>query len=242
MKSLRKITRIFFPERCGICKETIPFNQPFCLCQGNEEIPLGKDVCHGCAREKQDCCCEVQNNITLQHLAAVYTYEGLTKVKLHSFKFKGNKALSKEFSLLMSERVATVFPNTDFDLVTFVPGDRASVKERGYNQSELLARGVGEKLFIPVEELLIKTEQTEKQHLLSQKNRIENLKGKFICREAFDLKGKTVLLCDDIKTTGATLHECCQAIITAGAKDVYCITVAVTPYFSSLSAPKSIDN
>ncbi len=233
MKKLKRISRIFFPDKCSICRQLIPFHQDFCHCQGEEMIAIGNDICFGCGKEKSDCCCKAPNNIILSHLASVYSYEAMAKTKLHSFKFNGKKALGSEFSLSMSERVAVVFPEIDFDLVTFVPADKISLRERGYNQSEILARGVAGHLFLPVENLLTKTQHTKNQHHLSSKERTENLVGKIRFTSDYDIKGKTVLLCDDVKTTGATLNECSKVLLNAGAKDVYCITFAVTPYFSS---------
>ena len=145
-------------------------------------------------------------------------------------KFAGKKKLSREFSLDMSERVAEVFSTAHFDAVTFVPSSEKSMKERGFNQSELLAKGVSERLFIPLQSTLIKTRETELQHELSAKERVRNLDGAFAVKNEREIKGRSFLLCDDIKTTGTTLKRCCDVLIENGAKEVYCIVLAVTDY------------
>lgn len=230
MKITRIISKIFFPEKCDFCKEIIPLTKLYCDCQGNEEVKIGEDVCLSCGMEKEKCICRYQKSIDLQKFAAVYSYEGLIKVKLHRFKFRKEKDLCRFFGSAMSERVAVIFAPYDFDVVTFVPSDKDTVKERGYNQSRLLAEYVAEKFFLPCEELLIKKEETVKQHRLSQEERLTNLKGRINLKANCYVKGKTVLLCDDIKTTGATLFECRNTLIERGAKEVCCITAAVTPF------------
>lgn len=230
MKTMQIISKIFFPERCDFCREIIPFTKLYCDCQGKEEIRIGDDVCLSCGKEKVKCSCPFPQSVNLEKFAAVYSYEGLIKVKLHRFKFRKEKSLCNFFGTAMSERVATVFASYDFDVVTFVPSDKETEKIRGYNQSRLLAETVAEKFFIPWEEILIKREGVAKQHKLSAEERLTNLKGKIALKKNCDVKGKTILLCDDIKTTGATLGECRSVLLKSGAKEVCCITAAVTPF------------
>lgn len=125
------------------------------------------------------------------------------------------------------------FPDTDFDCVSFVPVSRQTLKVRGFNQSELISRRLAKKLFIPHRELLIKSRATLRQHYLSGEKRRQNPKGAFTLSENADVKNKTVLLCDDIKTTGSTLLACEKVLLEAGAKDVYCAVIAVPVYGNS---------
>ncbi len=147
---------------------------------------------------------------------------------LLSYKFSSRKEFYRRFGDAVAERAAIVWADVDFDTVTFVPSSPESVRERGYNSSYLIARRAAEKLFLPCEELIIKSKETEKQHRLTAKERTTNIKGSIAPKENALIKGRTVLLCDDIKTTGATLAECCNVLFEQGAKDVYCVTVAVT--------------
>ena len=193
---------------------------------------LSPEACRHCAAEKENCTCSEKGEIYLENVAGVYIYSGKIKSQIALFKFGKQKNFAKEFSLRMSERVARVFSEADFDAVTFVPSSEKSMKERGFNQSELLAKGVAEKLFVPLTDFLVKAKETELQHSLSAKERTENLDGAFALKDDADVKGKTVLLCDDIKTTGTTLRKCADVLYENGAKEVYCIVLAVTDYLT----------
>ena len=100
-------------------------------------------------------------------------------------------------------------------------------KKRGFNQSELLAQEVGGRLSIPVLPALVKIKDTSAQKELRGKDRATNLEGAFSC--AFgQVKGRKLLLVDDIFTTGATADECAKVLLKAGAREVNVLTCAVT--------------
>lgn len=236
MRTLQILSRIFFPERCTVCKRLLKVNEEFCLCCGDDELKNPENTCENCGTEKDSCNCKSKTTAVLPHIEGVFLYGGLIQNKLLSFKFGGRKELYRYFGDLMSERVAVKYALTDFDVVTFVPSSKSTVLERGYNQCELLSKRVADKLFIPCQTLLIKDRETKKQHTLTAKERLTNIKGSIKLKENADVKGKTILLCDDIKTTGATLKECTDILMSAGAKDVYCIVAAVTSNIVSFSA------
>lgn len=131
----------------------------------------------------------------------------------------------------MSLRFAAVYPLVAPDYVCAVPLTAAKLQKRGYNQSELLARRVCDELLLEYAELIFKVKDTLNQHNLSKQDRLSNLNSAFSVNGEYDLDGKTVLLCDDIKTTGTTLKECSDVLLNSGAKDVYCLCAAVTDYF-----------
>lgn len=229
MSIFQKILKIFFPERCPLCGEIIEFHKNSCEKCRNSPLRISESFCHHCGYDKERCLCE-SGNISFPHISALYLYSGRIKQQIHQFKFGGDRQLSKHFGDEMAFRVAECFYEADFDCVTFVPMRKSAEKERGYNQSELLAKRIAQKLFIPCEGLLIKTHETKKQHELVAEERKSNLKGAFALSQNADIKGKTVLLCDDIKTTGSTLKECEKVLFQNGAKDVYCICIALSDY------------
>lgn len=228
MKTVKIIEKIFFPEKCAVCGRTLKLNEENCLCCGSNEQKLPTDCCEHCGSEKENCCCESKVSAPLPHITGVFHYGELIQNKLINFKFGGKKELYKFFGDALSERVAVAFSQADFDVITFVPSSESTVKERGYDQCKLISGRVSEKLFFPHEELLIKSNETPKQHKLTAKERMTNVKGSIAVKKGTDITGKTVLLCDDIKTTGATLKECTDVLLAAGAKNVYCAAVAIT--------------
>lgn len=230
MNFKQTLTRIFFPYKCPLCHEIIPIEKSECDCEGNTVQRISEKYCSRCGADKYRCTCDITKAESLGNIAGVYYYGGKIKAQLALFKFGRKKHFAKDFSLAMSERVAKVYSDISFDAVTFVPSSESSQKERGFNQSELLARGVGERLFIPTRDILQKVRETERQHELSAKERLTNLDGAFSLRDDAYIKGETILLCDDIKTTGTTLKKCCEALYEGGAKKVCCIVLAVTDY------------
>ncbi len=228
MKKSEILSRIFFPEKCPLCGKTLKINEAFCLCCGSDEVKLSDRCCENCGKEQELCSCDTVFAAPLPHITGVFNYDGLIRNMLIFFKFGGRKNLYRYFGDCLAERVATVYAKADFDTVTFVPSSEESLKERGYNPSQLIAERTAKKLFLPCKDLLLKSKATEKQHNLKGKERMTNIKGSISLKGSPDLKGKTVLLCDDIKTTGATLKECTDVLLKHGAKDVFCATVAIT--------------
>ena len=229
---LNVLTRIFFPQRCPLCGKLIPIEKSSCSCSGEEATLISDAFCRGCGAEEEKCTCNEKDGMHLDNIAGVYVYGGKIKSQIALYKFAGEKSLAKEFSLRMSERVARVFCDAHFDAVTFVPSSESSMKDRGFNQSELLAKGVAERLFVPLTDCLMKVRETELQHNLSAKERVTNLDGAFAFNQSCNVKGKVILLCDDIKTTGTTLRKCSDVLYENGAEAVYCIVLAVTDYFT----------
>ncbi len=140
---------------------------------------------------------------------------------MRRFKFQGKKGLAKPFARLMAR--AADFPEQP-ELVTFVPLSKNHRRERGYNQSGALAEELGRLLNLPVKPVLEKVKENKIQHLLSAKERRQNVRN--VYRASSEVHGKKVLLVDDIVTTGATLRECAGQLYRAGAEKVFALCAA----------------
>lgn len=150
------------------------------------------------------------------------------KELVHKFKYNGKISLARTLSGLIGdflrrngELVAGI------DSITFVPLESGRLRKRGFNQSKMLAVEISRRYDIPIADCLEKVNRTRHQNELSRDDRLVNLNGAFrVKNNAGDLKGKGMLLLDDVMTTGATLNECAKALISAGAKEVRCLTLA----------------
>ncbi len=221
------IISLLFPARCPICNKIVQ-RQNFLCPECSSAAERIENPCHGCGREKTQCACG-KSKFNLQ-LAAPFSYKGNIKSAIHRFKFQEETELSEFFGSEIAKTVEKHFRQVPFDVVTCVPQTKKRKRERGYNQSALLAKEAASALTLEFKEtLLIKTRDTADQHGLKGKERINNLKNAFSVAENIDIKGKTILLCDDIKTTGATLNECRKTLLKSGAKAVYCAVIAVVP-------------
>ena len=148
---------------------------------------------------------------------------------MYAYKFARKEHISKFFAQRMAISVKCCFSDVDFDIVTFVPTSLRRKMKRGFNQSEVLAKGVSKILNVKfANNLLIYKNVNDVQHHLGFEQRFENVKGKFLPNKKVSLNGKTVLLVDDIKTTGATLDECAKQLLILGADKVYCVTGLMT--------------
>ena len=228
MKFKDIIRGIFFPQRCEICGSIKPLNMPFCEKCGIDSNYISDSACPDCGHEK--CMCQSNANMHLPHFTAVYYYQGQIKKSMLSFKFSGDSIYGDIFGKAMAERISEIYSDVAFDGICFVPMTQKAVRVRGYNQSELLAQKISSELNIPLMPVLNKTKASQNQKLLNSAERYENIKDSFALNENCNIEGKTLLLCDDIKTTGSTLRECCDTLLNGGAKDVYCVCLALTPY------------
>ena len=142
-----------------------------------------------------------------------------------TLKFRDRPQYAAYFAQEMAASIRANLPGVAFDQITCVPMRTAKEKERGYNQSALLAQELSKLLEIPVHcHLLRKCADTPAQHELKGAERRGNVFGVFEVAKPELTQGKTILLCDDVKTTGATLDECAKMLkLAGGAGSLLCM-------------------
>ncbi len=211
---------LLYPNECPVCGKLIPFNQSYCRCSDipSVRVPLNSED-------------ETITDDPLHPFTAVWYYSGRVRYDLLRLKFQRRASLAGPLGLAMAERVAQAFPTVSFDCVTFVPMTEEDLRERSFNQSALLAQRIAQAFFIQCSALIKKTKTTPCQHTLNQSERMTNLKNAFAPTDQVQ-PGTTVLLVDDIKTTGTTLLRCREALLQAGVKEVYCAACAMSDYCS----------
>lgn len=154
-------------------------------------------------------------------------YDGTTIKLIHKFK-DGQAYLKDYFADLIVEKLKDI--PFKFDYVTFVPMTKKAERKRGYNQAELLAKSVAERLNIPVIKTVSKIKDTPAQKTLSREERTKNLATCFKVQTETSLKFKTVLLIDDILTTGSTADAICKKLVATGTLYIFFATVASVEY------------
>lgn len=146
---------------------------------------------------------------------------------LHDLKYGGNKGVGLYLGRLLGlEILHSSFG--DCELMLPVPLHRIKLRERGYNQSELIARGVSEVTGIPMENKLIERKKYNRsQTFMNREERFENMAGAFsLSRHSLDLNNKKILIIDDVITTGATLEACCLVLLKHYNCQLYVATVS----------------
>lgn len=206
---------VLFPSVCLSCRRhLVPY--PFLLCSSCREAILKAAT---------------PSSASLSSLRQIWScgiYEGPLKVCIKNFKYQGRINLLKEFEELVHDfsRKNNVSPD-EFDLIVPVPLHPAKRFRRGYNQSELISKVLSKEFSRPVfSRALLKTKNTLPQTGLSKKMRKQNLKNSFVACDKARLSGKSILLVDDIMTTGTTLEACAKELKRAGAKRVSGFTLA----------------
>lgn len=158
-----------------------------------------------------------------RHISLFY-YDGAIRELLLLYKIGKRHQLSTIFGRSIAKEVKSKFKGVDFDFVTFVPSPFLRSLLRGFSPAELIAKECSKKMKIPLKRVLYFNKSPKPQKGLNRKQRIENVKSAFKCKE--DLEGKKILLIDDIFTTGSTLYECSKAVKKAKG-EIYCITFAI---------------
>ena len=151
-------------------------------------------------------------------------YEGNVRKAVHRYKFRGIRAYSKVFGALTAQAVGD--HGLSADLVSWPSLSKKRLRERGYDQGELLAREVGKALGLPVIRTVDKSHRPPQSGIEDAAGRRANVLGAYTALEPERFRDKTVLLVDDVVTSGATLAECARVLRTAGAKQVVCATLA----------------
>jgi ComF family protein len=211
-----------FPPECAACGEP---GYRLCLkCQGHIlftddwlEIGSAPGARSHSRRQRQDVPEHCAGSL---HLAY---YEGVIRECIHSIKYQENRGLGEFFSKQLM--VLVLNANWGINLVIPVPLSSTRLKERGYNQSALIARPLAARLRVPCNAYgLERILDTPSQVGLSAEERRKNVAGAFIARSEI-VRAKSILLVDDVMTTGSTLSACAGAAMRAGSQAVYAVTL-----------------
>ena len=206
---------------CEECQNKLTFiKEPFCDICGRPFINI-KDVTHTCGE-----CIKVRRQYSKAR--SVFVYDDIIRQKILEFKFVRDITLAKVFSNYILRYLKNELDN-QYDVIIPVPLHKKRLKERYFNQALLLVDKASYLNQIKVDKYSLKRiKYTTPQVFLKGKERVKNVKGAFRVKNAYNIKDKTVLLVDDIYTTGATVNECSNVLRKAGALDVDVLTLAKT--------------
>ncbi|MBW6463741.1 MAG: ComF family protein [Firmicutes bacterium] len=167
---------------------------------------------HGSSPGKCSC---LSNNYPFKGFAALCFYEKHWRDLLHDLKYRKKRSLARPLGAWLGREIDA---QTNFNptILTPIPLHKERKKERGFNQSELLARSAAKVLGIPCDNLLERTRNTPSQTLVSRRERRDNISGAFRCRKKIG-KNDIVLLVDDIYSTGSTMKEAASVLKKQGA-------------------------
>ena len=211
-----KILNLIFPNVCGFCNK-INTNS---LCK-RCELNLSKYEIY-CIKSYID-----DKQKYFDFLFSALKYENTVREKIIQYKFHENSYLYKTFAKIIIKNKKIYRFLKFYDIIIPVPMHKTKKAVRGYNQCELVASEIAKQLELMYENgVLIKVKNTKIQSTLTKLQRIENVKGAFCIKDVTKVKGKKIILVDDIYTTGSTVNECSKVLKKAGASEICVVTIA----------------
>ncbi len=196
-------------------------------------------LCRGLLREQEEICPECRQKVLLNTsppkmssgaffdlAAAGLWYEGDIRRAIHGMKYNEKQHYAVPLARVMVYAYQHKI-GQEADLITWVPTNRSTLRQRGYDQAQLLAEALSPMTELPWVKTLEKTRETAPMHGLKPDARRANVLGAYrLCCDPEQVQGKHILLVDDILTTGSTLSECARMLKTAGAAHVYGLCAA----------------
>lgn len=229
LRAKRALDSVFFPFRCSGCGESVPYpealcencsralpriNAPYCRACGTPFPGFWKvTICPGCRQAK----------LPLTRLRSCFLYEGMVRQMIRDAKYRRCARYLRFFAAEMYLLARSEFPS-HIGAIVPVPLHKQRQWDRTYNQSELMARDLARWWQIPMWTGLKRIRRTPAQSGLSGRARRRNLKEAFAVTTLE--RPKSVLLVDDVVTTGATLETCARVLRRSGIRRVYAITIA----------------
>jgi ComF family protein len=232
---LRPLLDLLFPPLCHVCKAFIPNAGDLFICAEclDKTSFLTSPLCTSCGRPfvtengRDHTCGACITNTPPYICRSAALLEGPVQELIHRYKYSGRAHLGQPLGLLTATTLAAFSIEAMPAVIVPVPLHRKRLRQRGFNQSQLIANVLEKQWKVPLEVgNLRRIRWTEPQITLDATARVANVKGAFAVEDAKKLKGKRVLLVDDVLTTGSTMRECAEALRDAGAEAVFAVTVA----------------
>lgn len=235
---LQALLDMLYPVRCPVCGNiVIPKDRKICVPCEKKLHFISEPRCKKCSKpieqeEKEYCSDCERKNFHYEYGYAVWVYDSVIKKAILDFKYRHKKEYAKYFIEEVVRRYGNKIMQLAPDALVPVPIHKSKYRERGYNQAEILARGIGRELNIPVlPDLLIRNRKTLPQKQLNDKERLKNLQEAFEFNRIYDenhiLKLNRLILIDDIYTTGSTIEACAGVLKQNGADSVYFVTLCI---------------
>ena len=224
------IFSLLFPWECPGCRLLLPYPQVVCDACASSLSKIEDPYCRRCGNPfpmhwKVSICsdCYLRKPV-LTKTRSVYYYQDLVREMIHAAKFSKKARILRFFSGEIYHLARKEFPSK-IDAIVPVPLHRGREWERTFNQAERIADEISGYWGIPVFKALRKVGRTKPQSSLSEYARRKNVRGAFVWNPKIQAP-RSIVLVDDVLTTGATLQECARALRKAGVRRVYGITIA----------------
>ncbi|SDE64432.1 comF family protein [Dyadobacter soli] len=224
---LRDFADLLFPRCCEGCDRVLQGNEATICTLCRISLPrVGNEGIHG---ELLQFKFVNLPEVLSTHSFLVFTKKSKVQKLLHALKYKGNKEVGILLGYMFGQELQVSEHLPDAGMILSIPLHRKKRKQRGYNQSDLLAEGFSNATGIPWSGgMLERVKYTDTQTGKSKVERRENVQGVFAVKEGFS--AESIILIDDVLTTGATLEECTRTLMAAGCKRFHILTIALAQH------------
>lgn len=229
LKVMEIVIEMLFPQRCPCCDELLDEEEKkwgFCkrcrkkrhLVSGNFCLKCGKQL----VKEQQEYCGDCKKTEhSFREGRGVYVYDNTMRPAMYRFKYGNRRCYGRIFAADAKKRWGIWLSRVQPDVICPVPMYERKKRKRGYNQARVWAAALGKELDLPVDEAALRRVRgTRPQKELNPAARAANLRDAFWV-DPVRVRGKRILLADDIYTTGATADEASEKLMKAGAREVF---------------------
>lgn len=232
-----KLIHLIFPPRCPIC-DGVVFHSVFApeelVCRQCQDKPeyVKEPVCKKCGKpiedERREYCYDCsRNTCRYEQGKALWIYKGEVKDSLYRFKYHNRQEYAKYYGAELVRAYEEWIRRCGIQAIVPIPLSRNRMRQRGFNQAELIAEEVGRRMELPVHrDLLLRIRDTKAQKALNDEERKNNLKRAFKTKTN-KVQLNHILLIDDIYTTGSTMNEAALELKRAGAEQIYCLSISI---------------
>lgn len=245
-----KVFDLIFPQNlnCIICDMPISRDNKYSMCRFcYEKLYIISSPCAKCGKPLINQNLDMKNNIVdcgycrdknflFERNISIIEYDDISSKMVFLLKYGLKTYVSRYIGEMMSDVILKNYRDVleGYDIITFVPLSKKRYRQRGFNQSEKIAMEISKNIKIPVFDIVDRIKDTKRLHGLNLDERRRELVGKFclkdIQKSGVDIRGKSILVVDDIFTTGSTLNEVSKVLLLGGAYKVLGLTFATGKY------------
>lgn len=223
MRVFKDLITVFFPNLCPGCGEAMGYGDDFICIRCMSDLPFSE------LRKDNPLAIRMAGRLPISgaYTFLKFTKGGIIQNILHKIKYGNRPDLGIILGEQFGQRLVKASLISDTDIIIPVPLHKSKMKKRGYNQSEQFACGIAEKTgFEILKDGMLRRQKGKSQTTKSRFERLKSVSDSFIVRDPALIEGKTILLVDDVFTTGATLEACGIKLFEAGAEKLYLATIA----------------
>lgn len=237
LKIMSFLCDMIFPRRCPICGDIVDEKENLACpsCKGSLQV-IEEPRCKKCSKpienvEREYCYDCSRREFHFERGYALWVYDNQMKQSISAFKYLGRREYVTFYTVEFLKYYGGIIKKISPDAFIPVPLHRSKQRKRGFNQAELLAKGIGKELKIPVlSQVLFRSKKTLPQKELNDRDRLKNLFQAFSLYPGENnnlINLNKIILVDDIYTTGSTIEACSRVLKRAGVKEVYFISLCI---------------